>query len=305
MVLGRPMRDNCGMARTRARRPVSRTVELADARVLHARVWEGEGVPLVLLHGLLDSSEGWTDLCRSTRRPCVAFDLPGFGASDMPAFPAFSSYAHDVIAGVEELVDGEFALVGHSLGGAIATAVAERIPSRVCALLLLAPAGFGRIRLAEAISLPGMRNLTQLALPRALRSRVAVGTAYRVMIANELGAADDIIDRVVAHGDLVPAAREATKAVVRGGLSKRAFHRRRIDYSGPVTVVWGDHDRLVPVAHMAGVAHAFPHVDAHVWPGMGHHPQLERPDELLALIESICGRARAARARGASVTKAA
>jgi len=283
------MRENCGMSRTDARAAVSHQVELGDGRVLHARVWPGHGAPLVLLHGLLDSADGWTSLCQATSRPCVAFDLAGFGASDLPTHPAFSAYAVDVIAGIDELIAGDFVLVGHSLGGAVATAIAERIPDRVCALVLLAPAGFGRIGLAELISIPGVRNATEFALPLALRNRTLVGTAYRVLVANRLAAADDIVDRVVDHGHLVAGAREATKAVVRGGLSKRAFHRRTVDYDGPVTVVWGDRDRLVPIAHLAGVATAFPHVDAQVWPGMGHHPQRERPDELLMLVETCCG----------------
>lgn len=276
----------------RRRQPRSRTVELADGRKLHALVWPGAGTPLVLLHGLLDTAEGWTELCRSTPRPCIAFDLGGFGLSDLPSRASFAAYAEDVIAGLAVLAPGEFVLVGHSLGGGVAAAVAERIPDRVAALVLLAPTGFGRIALAEAISLPGIRNVTQRLLPFALGSRVAVATVYRTMIANGERPAPDVLSRITdRRGALVPGAREATKAVVRGGLSPHAFYRRRVPFDGPVVVVWGDRDRLVPIGHMAGVAAAFPHVDARVWKGMGHHPQHERPVELASLIEETCAQA--------------
>jgi pimeloyl-ACP methyl ester carboxylesterase len=94
--------------------------------------------------------------------------------------------------------------------------------------------------------------------------------------------------------ELVPGAREATRAVVAAGLSERAFHRRRVGYGGPVTVLWGDRDRLVPPRHRDGVRTAFPHAELLLWSRMGHHPQRERPGELLALLDQDAGEGRAA-----------
>lgn len=288
-------------SRKRPRKASSRMVELADGRKLHAHVRPGAGIPLVLLHGLLDSAEGWTELCRSTVRPCIAVDLGGFGRSDLPTRPSHAAYAEDVIAALAVLAPRKFVLVGHSLGGGVATAVAELIPDRVAALVLLAPTGFGRIRLAEAISVPGVRDVTKGLLPLVLSSRVVVGAAYRTLIANGEKPAPGVLERITdRRGALVPGAVEATKAVVRGGLSPRAFHRRRLSFKGPVVLVWGDRDRLVPISHMAGVAAAFPHVDARVWKDMGHHPQHERPVELARLIEQTCAQVDSRRDRAAA-----
>lgn len=279
-----------GTTTTRTAR--SRMITLADGRRLHASTWSGRGTPLVLMHGLLDSAAGWTTLCESTRRPCVAIDLAGFGQSDLPAHPSFSSYADDIVAALRELAPRDMVLVGHSLGGAIATAVAERIPGRVKALILLGPAGFGRIPLAEAISIPGVRIVAERLMPFALGNRATISMAYRALVANGVDPADELLARLLdRRGTLVPGAVAATKAVVRGGLSARAFHRRRVGYDGPVVLLWGDRDRLVPISHMAGVVTAFPHVDARVWRGMGHHPQVERPALLARLVEATCARA--------------
>ena len=57
------------------------------------------------------------------------------------------------VAGLDELGVTDCTLVGHSLGGAVAAAVAER-SSAVHSLALIAPVGFGPIRLAEAFTLP-------------------------------------------------------------------------------------------------------------------------------------------------------
>ena len=277
------------MAKPFVRKRLNRTLRLPDGRRMHALVWEGRGAPLVILHGLLDSAEGWTELCEATQRPCVAFDLSGFGASDMPLRPSLGAYAEDVIAGLDALGMRNVVIVGHSLGGGVAAAVAERIPRRVLSLVLLAPAGFGRIPLAELISLPGVRNVTEGLLPLALRSRVALSTAYRVVVANGMEPTDEILDRVLDRRQtLAPAAREATKAVVRAGTARHGLHHHKIDYDGPVEVVWGTEDRLVPIGHMKGVLTAFPQAQAHVWEGVGHHHLKERPQELTALVENAC-----------------
>lgn len=60
-------------------------LELPDGRELAGRRFAGRGEPLVLLHGLLDSAEGWDRLARTTPRPCVAFDLPASTGSTFPS----------------------------------------------------------------------------------------------------------------------------------------------------------------------------------------------------------------------------
>ena len=240
---------------------------------------------MVILHGLLDSSEGWTRLCDRISAPVIAFDLPGFGHSDPSPCGSITGYARDVADGLAMLGVERFSLVGHSLGGAVAASMAEQMPSQVSALVLLAPAGFGRILLAEAVSIPGVRNILQATLPLVLSSRRAVAAGYRSMVTNGTAPDTDVVERVISRGgELVVGAREGTRAVVDAGRSHDAFHRRRIDYDGPVLAVWGDHDRLVPVSHRHGLKTAFPQACVQVWHGMGHHPLSERFDRLLALI---------------------
>ena len=230
---------------------------LADGRRLSVRRWPGQGDPVVILHGLLDSSEGWTCLCERLSIPALAFDLPGFGHSD-PSPGSITGYAHDVAEGLALLGVERFALVGHSLGGAVAAAVAELMPSQVSSLCS-APAGFGRIQLAEAASIPGLRNVLQATLPLVLSSRFAVTAAFRTVVTNGSRPDRDVVERVISHGDqLVEGAREGTRAVVHAGRHQDAFHRRRVGYEGPVLAVWGDRDRLVPVSHRHGVKTAFP-----------------------------------------------
>jgi pimeloyl-ACP methyl ester carboxylesterase len=271
------------------RLPADDHLGLADGRAIGVRLWQGQGTPIVALHGLLDSSYGWDPYATTTRRPVVAFDLPGFGRSDLPTRPRISAYAEDVIEAVEALGIGRYALVGHSLGGAVATAVAERGPDRAETLTLIAPTGFGRIRLAEAVSLPGVREVAVRTLPLALANQLVVRAAFATMVTR--GAAMDAgtLTRVRERaGRSAPGARDAVAAVVAAGLSERAFHRRRVAYSGSVAVLWGDRDRLVPPGHARGVEAALPQAAVEVWEGIGHHPQCERFEAFCGFVERAC-----------------
>ena len=262
-----------------------RSLHLRHGRTLCVRRWPGAGPTLVFLHGLLDSSEGWTPVCEALGGTRIAFDLPGFGYSDPPPSGSLGAYAQDLAEGLQALGDPCFTLVGHSLGGAVAAALAELLPGRVDALVLLAPAGFGRIAVADAVSLPGVRQVAQAVLPHMLSNQHAIRLAYTARVGNGAAPERDLLERVTSRGAALAAgAREATRAVVDGARSSDSFHRRRLRYDGPVYAVWGDRDRLVPPAHAAGLQSALPQARIEIWPGMGHHPMRERREDVIELV---------------------
>jgi pyruvate dehydrogenase E2 component (dihydrolipoamide acetyltransferase) len=272
-----------------------RDVPLPDGRRLRIRTWAGRGRPLVLLHGLLDDSVGWARLAADTRRPCIAVDLPGFGGSDPPTRPRISAYAEDVSAVLGRMSLDGCTLVGHSLGGAVAAAVAERTDF-VGGLALLAPAGFGPIRLAEALSLPGVVHVAQAALPLALVSPLTVTAAYSTLVAHRQLPSADLMARLRRRAFRSgPGVRAATVAIAAAGRSARGFPHRTLDFDGPVAALWGERDALVPVAHLRALRRALPQAHIEVWSGMGHHPQRERPHALHAFIEQHASRLRPAR----------
>jgi pimeloyl-ACP methyl ester carboxylesterase len=268
-------------------------VALPDGRRVSVECWPGEGAPLVLLHGLLDCAVGWEQLAAAMRRPCFAVDLPGFGDSDPPTRNRVSAYVEDVQAALAALDVHDFTLVGHSLGGAVATGLAERLRREVAALVLIAPAGFGRIHLAEAIQLPGVRTVVHHALPLALANPVTAFGVYMAVIGNWHPPEAELAERLRKNAfRWAPGAECANEAITASGLSRRAFYRRQLEYDGPVLALWGDRDRLVPLAHQDGVMTAFPQAQVSVWTKMGHHPQRERPRELAQFVEAACSGAR-------------
>lgn len=290
-VSGLIRRDNISHAleedSPRGREPEMLLVSLTDGRRMSVRYWSGRGRPLVLLHGLFDSGFGWDALAHATHRPCYALDLPGFGDSDAPKRPRISSFAKDVVAVTQQLDLSDFTLVGHSLGGAVAVAVSERIPEQVVSLVLLAPAGFGRQPLAEASTIPGLRSAVRTGTPWALMNPLSAASIYAVLVANGGLPDTEMLSRWRRSAfRIAPGAVAAAEAVAIAGRSRRAYHRRAIAYDGPVRALWGANDRLVPRSHVRAVERALPQARASVWERMGHHPQRERPVELARYIES-------------------
>jgi pimeloyl-ACP methyl ester carboxylesterase len=281
-------------------------IHVSDGRTVLVRHRGCAGVPVVLLHGLLDSSCGWSEICDALNAPTIAVDLAGFGDSSAATAPCLHAYAADVAEALIRLRARRFVLVGRSLGGAVATAVAERMPDEVAALVLLAPAGFGRVPFAEAVSLPVVRTVIDRLLPLALAHPALVRAAYRIAGTGESPPGAALLQTLAKDPvRLWKSARRAITAIVAAGVAADGFHRRIVAYDGPVHLVWGDRDRVVPVGHMAAAQATFPHALPQVWEGIGHHHQCEAPARLVALIEHARAAAalpsivaRRARARG-------
>ncbi len=97
---------------------------------------------LVFLHYFAGSSRAWTEVIEELAKDyhCVAPDLRGFGASDaLPENYAVKDYADDVADLIRTLEIENYVLIGHSMGGKIALALAARNPKNLQSLILLAP----------------------------------------------------------------------------------------------------------------------------------------------------------------------
>jgi pimeloyl-ACP methyl ester carboxylesterase len=139
-------------------------------------------MPVVLVHGLLDCALGWEPYAQRTSRRLVAVDLPGFGGSDPPTRPRLSAYADDVLEALDQIGVSRFIAVGHSLGGGVAAAMADRAPRRVAGLVLVAPVGFGHVPTARALAILGISHAVRIALPLALGNRIAASAIYSAVV---------------------------------------------------------------------------------------------------------------------------
>lgn len=115
------------------------SVDLDDGRSLSALIWGTEAPDLVLLHGGAQNAHTWDTFAMALGRPLVAIDLPGHGHSDGPAEDARNLVrnADDVVTAIRSLAPNAKAIVGMSLGGLTATAVAAAAPELVAKMILI------------------------------------------------------------------------------------------------------------------------------------------------------------------------
>lgn len=109
-----------------------KTLSFRNANV-HYQI-EGKGFPVVLLHGFCEDSKIWEDfkhdLLEENYR-VVTVDLPGFGHSEVVRPVSIQYYAEAVLAVLDEKKLNEVIVIGHSMGGYTALALAELAPQRL------------------------------------------------------------------------------------------------------------------------------------------------------------------------------
>lgn len=242
----------------------------------HAWLRQGEGRPLVLVHGFGSELNGWRPFLAgaAVSRPVLGIDLPGHGGSAGHGAARFEA----LVAAVGETLQGlglsDLDLVAHSLGAAVAVALAAEGYPDVRSLFLLAPAGLGpdingafvsglaRARTAESLA-PWMGELVAnpaVLTPAFVRASAAARADEALVAAQQ---------RLV--GALFP---DGTQA-----FSVRAeLEQLRI----PVAVVAGTEDKIIPPGHMRRLPGM---VGLHMFPNVGHMPQLEIRDEVWRLLE--------------------
>ncbi|GAB4168808.1 MAG: alpha/beta hydrolase [Wenzhouxiangellaceae bacterium] len=124
----------------------ARSIELeCGGRRLAALRWDTGRLPVLALHGWMDNAMSFAPLARHlTGMDLVALDFPGHGESP-PRPPGaryyFDDYVFDVLAAADALGWRRFHLLGHSLGGAVATVLAAASPERVIRLAVIEALG--------------------------------------------------------------------------------------------------------------------------------------------------------------------
>jgi pimeloyl-ACP methyl ester carboxylesterase len=252
---------------------------------------EGDGPPLVLLHGIGRDRTDWTPVvpALADRFTVYAFDIEGFGESDpWGERVSLRSMAAMVRRTLQSL--GETRPVraaGNSMGGAVALRMLADDPSAVAALVLISPAGFG----SEAAF--GLRLLTVPALgPLLLRFSITAAWLQVRSLVFDRNLATRELTFASARRMRRPGARRRYLDVIHdlgawGGI-RPEWRREVVEALGeagtPTLVLWGERDVVLPHAHLAAAAESVPHAVTRSLPDLGHSPQLEAPERIAAMI---------------------
>jgi len=227
------------------------------------------GPALLLLHGAAGSHLVWPGpIRRLADMRVVALDLPGHGRSDPPGRRAITHYASVVRAFANTIGLDQFIVVGHSLGGAIALALALEPPPGFCGLVLVGTSA--RLRVSDTL-LGGCLA----SFDRAADFIVEYGfAATPPLLRQKTRQAILATGAVTTFGDFLACSRFDARTQLGG-----------IDL--PALVICGTGDRLTPPRQAEALAAGLPRARLALVDGAGHFVMLERPDEVARLINQF------------------
>jgi 3-oxoadipate enol-lactonase len=245
---------------------------------------QGAGAPLVLVHGLGGNTAIWRWVLPllAGRFRVIAYDLRGLGRSGPPPDPyTIDELVSDLDAVVGDVAGEGVALVGHSLGAAVALAYAAGHGGRLRAVVGVSAPSLTteeqavalrqRARLALAEGMEGMAELhATVGLPAEFRAAQPEETdAYRAVIAAGRPEGYAALCGVIAELDLTAAL-------------------GRIDV--PVLLVQGTLDPIVTPADARATADRIAGCELVELEGCGHVVPIERPTELATIAAGFVAR---------------
>ena len=242
------------------------------SRVRPSRQVRRGGLTFLLVHGFGGEASAWgvtlAGLRRAGRR-AEAFDLPGHGANPAAA-PDLAALTASALAAAQAL-PGPLVLVGHSLGAAVAVAMAGALGSRVRGLVLLTPAGCGpRINADFVHGLAGVQGPGELShLLRLLGDKG--GALSEPALAQMAAGLSDGRLRPLADALASPDGRQRIDLI-------RAIEA--LPPGLPIRALFGREDRIVAPTDALNLP---ARVAVHVLP-TGHMPQWDDPQTTLDLI---------------------
>jgi pimeloyl-ACP methyl ester carboxylesterase len=288
------------------------TVRLDDSRRIGYAIYGArDGRPVMFFTGTpgsrLDGRVGDADaVARERGVRVIVVERPGYGLSDRKRGRQVVDWADDVRQVADRLEIDRFAAYGYSGGGPHALACAARIPDRVTVVAAVSGSGVPGIPGA----LDGMGPNEKL-LHRLTRvSPWFVDAVYRLVSRNAARNPDRFFrdfekdcsesDRALLQDASI---REALRATVReafrsgvGGavddwvaVGRRPWGFRPEDIRVPTVLVFGDADRIVPVAHGRDLARRIPDARVHEIPGEGHLLIIARLGEILDSLDAAAG----------------
>lgn len=240
-----------------------------------------EGAPLVLLHGFGTSQGSWRVLADQLRDlPVLGIDLPNHGKSPRAATPSFDAVAQAVLDRLDSEGINEVHLLGHSMGGGTALALAGLLGSRLRSLTLLAPAGLG-----PEINGAFVDGILRANSDASLRPWLAqlFGDASRLSGSFVATALQELGNDTKRAGLAAMAA-----SLLPDGTQAESLRSRLEGLVMPVKLLWGRLDRVLPVHQAEGLPG---NVALHTLPSVGHLPQIEAAPLVAALVRQQLGAA--------------
>ncbi len=245
-------------------------------------VTTGTGPPLLLLHGLFGSATNWRGIARalSDSHEVHALDLRNHGASPWAESMSYVEMAGDVRGFIESSGLSKASVLGHSMGGKAAMALALLHPELVDKLIVadIAPVSYADTLtpFAEAMrSVDVMAAASRTEVQRRLQSMLPDPSVAGFLTQN-LVSRNDHFDWRINLGAIT---------AQMSSLSSFPDELRSLRYKPAITVIAGENSGYVANHDGSDFAPMFSQVKVEVIEGAGHWVHADRPDEFVAIVK--------------------
>lgn len=243
----------------------------------------GEGPPLVLIHGLFGAARNWGAIQKrlAARHRVLAPDLRNHGESPRAEGMAHAATARDLAETLHARGVSRAVVVGHSLGGKVAMALALHHPGFVGRLVVadIAPVRYPpalRGFIAAMRALPLREGMTRREADAALAPAVP-DPAIRAFLLQSL----DL--------DANPPRWRLGLAELHAAMPEIEDFREDGRFEGETLVIAGGRSDYIRPEHRPLFQRLFPAVRFAVIEGAGHWVHAEKPNEFLALVQDFAG----------------
>jgi len=258
-----------------------RDIEVAGRRLRYLELGEGDGIPVLLVHGFGADLNTWmfTHPALAAGRRVVALDLPGHGGSAKDIGAGDPDSLTDAVESALGALDiDQVHLVGHSMGGAIAALAALRRPERVATLTLIASAGLG-----SEINSSFIDGFVRTSRRREVTEVLGLLVDDPALVSRAM--VEDVL-RYKRLDGVTAALTKIAEAWFGGGRQSLDLTGRIGTLTMPVQLIWGRNDRIIPPAHAEALAARLP---VHILEAAGHLPHMEKSGEANRLIGQFIG----------------
>jgi pimeloyl-ACP methyl ester carboxylesterase len=249
-------------------------------RLRYAYKGDPSGTPVIMLHGITDSSVSFSPVMPllDNKYRVYSLDQRGHGDSDRPVGGyAMEQFAADVLAFMDAMNLKQATLVGHSMGSIVAQHVAARAPERVTKLVLIGSAADVRNNTLRGL-LRDIEALKDTApVPETFARDFQVSTAFNPLPA-------DFLQAVVNETMKVPV------RVFREAMAEMLTPESQVELKKiktPTLILWGEKETIFPRSEQDRLVSELRHSTLKIYPDTGHALHWERPERFAKDLQAF------------------
>ena len=259
-------------------------VNVDGLQIRYLESGKGSSKHVLFIHGLGSAADRWMNFPEelSSDFHSIAIDLPGFGESDKPKKMEYTidQFRKTILSFLEEISikDKKLNLIGHSLGGYIASEMAIKNQNIIQKLVLIDSSGMLQKPTAvlekyyEAAMNPTQENVRK---------------AFEKMVADPKRIPQPLVDGFIRRINMPQAKHAFESTLVNSATTQIGLDRLTKINPIPTLILWGIYDEVIPLEHSKFFKDSILNSKLEIIEDAGHAPFAEKPKQVYYLVKNF------------------